>query len=80
MNKFLFHHKYKEAWVLVTNSLIHVLCNDLPNYVETRMLGNYEIPENVRNFIEFSPSAQSPPEIKIPPILAKAKISRKTEI
>ena len=52
----------------------------MPNYVETRMLGNYEIPENVRNFIEFSPSAQSPPEIKIPPILAKAKISRKTEI
>ena len=76
MNKFLFHHKYKEARVLVINSLIHELCNDLPNYVRTRMLGSYEISENVTNSIQSSPSAQSPPKTKIPQILAK--IPRKT--
>ena len=61
---------------LVINSLIHELCNDFSNYVGTRMLGNYEISENVTNSIQFSPSAPSPSKIKIPPILAK--IPRKT--
>ena len=43
------------------------------------MLGNYEISENVRNFIELSPSAQSPPRNKNPPNTSKKQKSHEKQ-